>query len=302
MRASRTAPLFVLSAVVLMSGLVVPSVSQAHAPTRDVSASASELPTRAFLRVDGGTAYAKKMGEHRYVVRAPQATQVRWMGEANGRKDQMGSFSPRRLTKVWTRLGHRADVGAQSLITWQAPGGDVMSFADARVSDPRINGRGELVFTARLPRGSLPKVLPDFSINVNPEDASPRGYNLTWPVSQIVTDSFGFYVTATGDKAASVEFRYFSSSARSWLACPMPSSFDVFSPSALKVSARDVDCNGVRIGYDAKSYVTLSLTPQSSVAVCYYIQLNSQSAYMPSCWGHSFSWKPGGTSPSPAIS
>lgn len=299
MRASRTIPLILLSTAVLTSGLVAPSMSQALAPAWDVSASEPTLPTRAFLRVDGGTAYAKELGKHRYVVRAPQTTQVRWMGEAKGRKDQVGFFSPTRVTKVWTRLGHRADVGAQSLITWQASGDDVMSFVDARVSDPRINAKGELVFTVRVRTGALPKALPDFSINVNPEGASPRGYNLTWPVSQIMTNSFGFTVTATADQAAQVVFQYYSGGR--WTTCPNPSTFKVSLPNAGRVSDAGVVCNGVRIGYDNSSAVTLSLMPMSSVAVCYYIQLNVNSPYGKSCWGQSFSWQPGGTSPSPSL-
>ena len=51
-----------LSVVLLAGALVAPSAVGAAVPA---GTAAAETPTSAFVRVDGGTAYAKKVGRHR---------------------------------------------------------------------------------------------------------------------------------------------------------------------------------------------------------------------------------------------
>lgn len=305
-RVRATVALIALSSVMV---LVAPLASQAVAPAPTSAApvsavSASVVPTRAFVRVDGGTAYAKKISKHRYTVRAPKGAKVGWMGEADG-KPKIGSFTPERLTNLWPRLGYRADIGAQSVITWRLPGDDVMSYVDAQVSNPRINNRGELIFTARAM--TLPKALPEFSINMNPVDATSRGYGLAWPISQVVSNSFGFSVTATADHAAQVVFQYYDTKSKRWVLCPPTNTVSISGEVATSVTYGGVNCNGVRIQSSVNTPISLQPVVSNgstigwSLLVCGSVQFNNQGPYGTVCWAPTYSWQAGGTNPSPAI-
>ena len=306
MRILRAISLSALSAAVVAAGLVAPSVGQA-APARDAVApssfqKSSAVPTSAFLRVDGGTAYAKKIDRNRYTVRLPKGTDITWLGEADGKPDQYGTFTPTKLTKAWTRMGHRSGVGVQSTITWRAAGTDYTSFVDALVSDPRINREGVLVFTARTARGSLPRVLPDFSFNISPAAKTPRTYPIVWGPNEM-SGGLYFKAQATGDTSAQVTFVYSSSQDIEYYnPCNAPTvsltsaSVPAGSTKA-DVSYNGFTCIGVTILSGKDTYVAwapMQSGGESSMLPCWRYKVSSQVSFA-SCWFQSMSWSAGGT-------
>lgn len=317
MHISRAVPLSVLSAAVVLAGLTAPSVGQA-APARDAVASSqkgsafqksSAMPTSAFLRVDGGTAYATKIDRNRYTVRLPKGTDITWLGEAGGKPDQWGTFTPAKLTKAWTRIGHRSGVGVQSTITWRAAGTDYTSFVDALVSDPRINRDGVLVFTARTARGTLPKVLPDFSFNISSTQERPRKYPYVWGIWYMTSNFLGFKPSATGDTSAQLDFSYLKST-NNWVSCSGYYGVPVLnlSPTSLPDGATQGNvlyngfkCNDVTILSGPTTYVAWApMQPggKTSMLPCWTLKVNSTTS-LPACNPQTFSWAAGPSSVSP---
>lgn len=313
MRIARAVPLSVLSAAVVVAGLTAPSVGQA-APAREAVASSqkgsafqksSAMPTNAFLRVDGGTAYATKIDRNRYTVRLPKGTDITWLGEAGGKPNQWGTFTPTKVTKAWTRIGHPSGVGVQSTITWRAAGTDYTSFVDALVSDPRINRDGVLVFTARTARGTLPKALPGFSFNISPAMPASRAYPITWSL-RTIGNTIGYTPSATDDTSAQVAWSY-DDPRLGWLACNVapikltPASLPAGATQA-NVAYNGFTCNDVTILTSATStYVAWSpMTPggRSSMLPCWLLKLSSTKS-TPGCSSTSFSWTAGATSKNP---
>jgi hypothetical protein len=286
----------------VMTGVAAPTASQA-API-PAAPSASSVPTNAFLRVDGGTAYATQTGEHRYTVRLPKGTGVRWLGEARGKSNQFGTMSPSRLAGSWQRLGHRPGVGVQSSITWRAKGTDYTSFADARVSDPRIDGKGDLVFTARTPRGSLPAVLPDFSFNIAPAERSARKYPIdwgAWPVAQVV----GFDLKATADTAGTLTWVYNNSPGK-WVPCYGVPVTEFGGPTPANVSFGGFTCNSITMvnaptNYVAWTPMTSASGSKSAALPCYTLKVTSSqgTSTLPACSTQTFTWQAGGNNPFP---
>lgn len=289
-----------LTTGLLLTGVAVPTASQA-API-PATPSASSVPTNAFLRVDGGTAYATQTGEHRYTVRLPKGTGVRWLGEARGKSNQFGTMSPSRLADSWQRLGHRPGVGVQSSITWRAKGTDYTSFADARVSDPRINGKGDLVFTARTPRGSLPTVLPDFSFNIAPAERSARKYAIDWGAWQVTGGLIAFNVQATADTTGTLTWLY-NNGPNKWPPCYGVPVLNFGGTTPGNVGYNGFTCNGVTIvsastNFVAWSPMTSASGSRSSALPCYTLKLSSTSS-LPACSTQAFTWQAGGNNKFP---
>lgn len=309
---SRAVSLSVLSAALVLAGVTAPSTAQAVRPARDAAPAAfqksSASPTSAFLRVDGGTAYAKKIEKDRYRITLPKGTDITWLGEAGGKSDQWGTFTPTKLTKAWTRIGHRAGVGVQSTITWRAAGTDYTSFVDARVSDPRINRDGMLVFTARTVRGALPKMLPDFSFNISSTQERPRKYPYVWGI-WLITNVLGFKPSATGDASATLDWSYLNSP-NNWKSCSGFYSVPVLnlSPTSLPVGATQgnvayngFSCNDITILSGPGTYVAWApMQPggRTSMLPCWTVKLNSTTS-LPACNSQAFSWAAGPSSVSP---
>lgn len=202
------------SVVALVAGLCLVAPVVVLAP--GVAAAKSLKPSGAALvhvGGDGQTAYAREKSSRTFIVKAPTDAVVDWVGVVKGKGDRSGSYTPTQLVKAWKALGHRSGVGVQSTITWFPKAGGDMNFRSAKVSDPRINRSGELVFTARLNdevQGGLPSMLPDFGINIaraerQDRDDYPAYFGTTW-----ITAGFGYQVWAAGDFSGGVQYQYLS--------------------------------------------------------------------------------------------
>lgn len=160
---------------------------------------------------DGQTAFAKKKDRRHFTVKAPADAVIDWVGLVEGKGDRSGTYTPSQLVKAWKALGHRAGVGVQSTITWFPKDGGDMEFRSVRVSDPRINNNGELVFKARVndvAHSGLPRTLPDFGINISRADKSVRvDYPIVWN-GVAITTGLGFQVSVGGDQSGSVTYQY----------------------------------------------------------------------------------------------
>lgn len=203
-----------VGAVVLAMGS---PVAQAVAPVADTGLKPSGS---ALLHVGGDdqTGYAKKVRGKTYTVKAPADAEVDWVGVVEGQGDRSGSYTPQQLVKAWTVLGHRKGSGVQSTITWFPKGSELMSFRSAKVSDPRINSKGELVFTATINdvmATDLPVTLPRFGINISRAGQQPRGYPIDW--TREITSDFSVHGSTGGDGSGSTIFA--SKPTDAWVDC-----------------------------------------------------------------------------------
>ena len=124
----------------------------------------------ALIRIDGDRAIAKKASDDRYFIVMPAGAEAGWIGPAAGVEGiASGRLADRDLVSSWAGLGHRGKTGVLTTLTWMTASGKKSSLA--RVSDPRMNADGKLVFTARSPR-PLPRVMEDFSVNIS---GAPEG-------------------------------------------------------------------------------------------------------------------------------
>lgn len=192
-------------------------LAQAVAPAADAGLKPSGS---ALLHVGGDdqTAYAKKVKGKTFKVMAPADAGVAWVGLVDGKGDRSGSYTPQQLVKAWTVLGHRQGSGVQSTITWFPKGSDIMSFRSAKVSDPRINAQGELVFTATINdvmASDLPVALPRFGINISRAGQQSRGYPIDW--NREITSDFSVHGSAGGDGSGSTIFA--SKATGAWVDC-----------------------------------------------------------------------------------
>lgn len=149
-----------------------------------------------IVRMDTGTAYSKALGNHRYSVSLPAKPNIQWMGTPrDGGLPPMGTLKPQDVAKAWTALGHRANVGVPTRVTWNAPGEDFTDWRSGYLTNPRMGKDGRLTVTLSGVRGGLPKVLPDFTLNVSPSSETPR---TSYPAVFYVT------IAGTADKALSI--------------------------------------------------------------------------------------------------
>ena len=118
----------------------------------------------ANIRIDGGTAIAKDLGNRRYRLVMPGGVTPTWFGPAQGIEGISGGrFTPKQLVSSWSLLGHKVDVGIYTTLTWKAGGKDEVT--SAQLTRPRVNGDGRLTFVVRS-REALPRVMKDFSVNI----------------------------------------------------------------------------------------------------------------------------------------
>lgn len=136
------------------------------APSATASEAVQLVPSgSALIRIDGDRAIARQVSGGRYFIVMPAGVEAGWIGAAVGVDGvSSGRFGARTLVESWAGLGHRGKTGVLTTLTWTAASGQESTLA--RVSDPRMNADGRLVFTARTPRG-LPRVLEDFSVNIS---------------------------------------------------------------------------------------------------------------------------------------
>ncbi len=252
----------------------------------------------AFVHVggEGQTAYSVKVKSSTYKIKAPADAVIDWVGVVKGKGDRSGTYTPKQLAKAWTALGHRNSAGVQSTITWFAAGSETMSFRSAKVSHPRVNGKGELVFTATLNGAStsgLPKVLPEFGINVSRASSQPRGYPYYWPTVAI-TSSFGYEGSAGGDRSGSVVFQ--SNDGSGWKDCDGSriSASGKTSPAFFRLGI-DIECSGYTVSFRTSVDYTYRENNKDSVTTmlpCWEIWWPY--GYSEACAPAPFEWRSGG--------
>lgn len=163
-----------LASTVLALGVLAPAGAQA----------AAEKPSgQALIRIDGGTAYAKKVSKGEYRIVVPDGAEISWMGEVTGKGTRTGTMSAKALVAGWARLGHRDGGSATTTLTYQQAGSKYPTFQVAFLSKPRINSGGQMTFIAKTQlAAALPMELKDFSINVTiASDSRTRSYTVTGP-------------------------------------------------------------------------------------------------------------------------
>ena len=174
------------------------------APTAVNAAPKIEKPSgQALVRIDGGTAYAKKQSKREYRIVAPDGPSISWLGEVSGKGTRTGTFNPKVLVAGWTRLGFRDGARAFATLTWAEAGSPRPAVRAATLWSPRVNADGQLTFLAKVTGGPLPKQMVDFSINIARAETRMRTQSRsTWttvfPVIPI-DSSFGLQATVTNN-------------------------------------------------------------------------------------------------------
>lgn len=285
---------YVVAAAILGS-----SVTLASLPLSAGAASSTLKPAgAAFVHVggEGQTAYSVKVKSSTYKIKAPADVAIDWVGAVTGKGERSGTYTPKQLAKAWTALGHRPRAGVQSTITWYAAGSETMSFRSAKVSHPRVNGKGELVFTATLNGAStsgLPSVLPEFGINISRAESSSRAYPIYWSV-ETITSGFGYQASTGGDASGSVTWQ--SNSGSGWATCPGTTiSASGTSDATFKLAAQ-VTCNGYTL-YTDKTLVSYSLVDGANndwtMLPCWHATWGTSSKSI-ACSPVEFEWTKGG--------
>ena len=168
---SRTALTAIAALAVLAVGLTAPVTAQA-APKRPDGA--------ALVRIDGGTAYAKKLSERKYRIVVPQGATIRWMGPVKGRTTT-GTFTRKALIAGWKALGHSDGKKAFTTLGWTEKGSGTPTFATVNIAKPRINAKGQMTFLVDPLRSRLSTTMENFSINVTwAQSRTTRGYPTTF--------------------------------------------------------------------------------------------------------------------------
>lgn len=175
----------IVSAGVACLGVLLPTAGLA------VEVSPSAPDGEALVRVDGGTAYAKKLKNAGYRIVMPQRASIVWLGGIGGRT-ATGAFTPKALVAGWAKMGHGDGKTAITTILWSESG--VVSSALVKVGKPRINSAGQVTFRVN-PRGyTLPAQMRDFSLNVSWADPSPvtsRDYPISFKTFGVDPPSWG---------------------------------------------------------------------------------------------------------------
>lgn len=285
---------FVAAAAILGS-----TVALASLPLSAGAAGSTLKPAgAAFVHVggEGQTAYSVKVKSSTYKIKAPADAVIDWVGVVKGKGDRSGTYTPKQLAKAWTALGHRKGAGVQSTITWFAAGSETMSFRSAKVSDPRVNTKGELVFTAQLNDGRttpLPGVLPEFGINISRAESSSRAYPTYWS-TQTITSDFGYQASAGGDASGSVSWQ--SNTGSGWTTCPGSTISASGKSNATFKLAAQVTCNGYTL-YTDKTLVSYSLVDGDNndwtMLPCWHATWGTSSKSI-ACAPMLFEWATGG--------
>lgn len=167
----RTSALAAAAVIALAFGALTPPATQA-AQTRPDG--------EALVRIDGGTAYAKKLSKREYRIVVPQGASIRWMGPVNGRTTS-GTFSPKALIAGWKALGHSDGKKAFTTLGWTEQGSGRQTFATVNISKPRINSQGQMTFLVDPLRSRLSTTMKNFSINVTwAQSRTTRSYPTTF--------------------------------------------------------------------------------------------------------------------------
>lgn len=170
----------------IVLGLLAPAAASA-APTPSAAPTASAPSGKALVRVDGGTAYAKKTGKGQYRIVVPDGASIEWLGEVQGKGVRKGNFSAKALVAGWAKLGHSDNSKPFTTLTWVEAGAKLPTFRAAKLWKPRINSDGQLTFLAKAK--GLPQEMVDFSINITRASKATRD---AYPI-----DGDPFYVDDT---------------------------------------------------------------------------------------------------------
>jgi hypothetical protein len=150
------------------------------------------------IRVDGGTAQAIDAGTNRFRVILPKRASIQWLGATATRDVAIGDFTTGRLVQAWQNIGHRRTTGVVSTLTWRA-NGEKTQWASAKVSNPKLNARGQLVLTVRSTT-ALPAKMPRYSINITRAAQTTRSFPVDGPAVQL---SGSVYAQSTAQSATS---------------------------------------------------------------------------------------------------
>ena len=195
-----------LGLVALAAGSVALSLL---APGTVSAAPKAEKPSgQALVRIDGGTAYAKKKDKREYRIVVPDGAEITWLGEVSGKGTRTGTFTPKALVAGWNRLGFRDGARALTTLTWAEAGSPRGTGSAATLSSPRVNADGQLTFLAKVTGGPLPQEMVDFSINIARAETRMRtqprsGWTTVFPVYPF-DSTFGVQATVTSDASVSV--------------------------------------------------------------------------------------------------
>lgn len=159
--------LAVISAGALALGLLASGAAATAAP------SAQKPSGKAIVRIDKGTATTKELSRGTYRIVVPKNVFIGWLGEVEGKGNQVGTFTPKALVAGWARLGHSNANPATATLTWVKKGTDSEKFRLASLRNPVLTADGKVAFTAKV-EGKLPQDMRKFSINVNRAATAPR--------------------------------------------------------------------------------------------------------------------------------
>jgi len=170
------------SAGALALGLMAPAATSA-APSRPDG--------EAYMRVTAPIASAAERDRGGYRVIVPADAEITWLGEVNGRSTS-GTYTGSQLAANWKRMGYRNGVRAFTTVSWLPKGAERHARLVVRLTNPRIDDAGRLVFIAKTRGYTLPRTLKDFSLDIAQSSALRQS---RWTVA---FDPFNIDTAGTG--------------------------------------------------------------------------------------------------------
>lgn len=211
-----------LATAALLAGLLTPAGAQA-APGGD-RPDAGTPAGKALVHVEAGHGSALKKGPREYRLVLSRRATITWLGETATGHPGIGTFTQQGLVAGWHRLGHLTKPWAT--ITWRDRGAPRPTFTLARVSAPRLDRHGRLVFRATSDK-RLPSDLRQATVSIRRASVTPRSYPLEFS-RLTVTSDVGMHLTATSDTSATLDFDLYDDGA--WGSCSTPSAIEMSSP------------------------------------------------------------------------
>jgi len=197
MTTRRIVPLAATTAALIATTLGM-SLGTSSGVANAAEASAERPVGNVVIRVNGFTARAVEAGTNRFRMILPKRSSIQWLGATATRDVAIGDISAGRLAQAWQSFGHRRTAGVVSTLTWRA-NGQMTQWASARVSNPRLNSRGQLVFTVRSTT-ALPAKMPRYTVNISRAAQTTRSFPVTGPAVQL---SGSVFAQSIGQSATS---------------------------------------------------------------------------------------------------
>lgn len=159
------------------------------------------------MRVTAPVASAAERDRGGYRIIVPADARITWLGEVNG-KSTSGTYTGSDLAANWKRMGYRDGMRAFTTLSWLPKGAERHARMVVRLTNPRIDDAGRLVFVAKTRGMKLPRTLKEFSLDIAQSSALRQSrWSLSFNAFNIDSGGTGqIKVTSANDTKAAIDW------------------------------------------------------------------------------------------------